>query len=144
MFHAGVNGFGEGTFLLNHSRTIGKLAGSCILKPVLCRLHTVEGDFLRAAPAFHFYCETVSLVGHENLWRQPLTAGGPMADEALQTLENSMQHIIDEMFQNGHEEGCRIWDDYSHPLQQAVAILFRAQVEVKYPHYMKEAAHLEV
>lgn len=65
-----------------------------------------------------------------------------MADEALQTLEKATQHIIDEMFQNGPEEGCRIWEDYNHPLQQAVVILHRAKIEVDHPRLLKEAAML--
>jgi hypothetical protein len=62
----------------------------------------------------------------------------------VQMLENAMKPIIDEMFQNGPEEACRVWDNYNHPLQQAVAILFRAQCDVKCddPRFLKEVAML--
>jgi hypothetical protein len=43
-----------------------------------------------------------------------------------QTLQNAMQPIVNEMFQNGPEEGCRIWEEPSHPLQQAIVILLQA------------------
>jgi len=48
----------------------------------------------------------------------------------IRSLEHAMRPIIDEMFQNGPEEACRIWEDYSHPLQQAIQILMKAQVSV--------------
>lgn len=33
-------------------------------------------------------------------------------------LKHTMQPIVDEMFQNGPEEGCRIWEDTNHPLHR--------------------------
>jgi len=51
-----------------------------------------------------------------------------------------MKPIIDEMFQNGRDEGCRIWDDMSHPLHQAVSILLQAHAQL--PSTIKEAAAL--
>jgi hypothetical protein len=47
--------------------------------------------------------------------------------EPVQTLENAMHPIIDEMFKNGFEQGCLIWDDLNHPLAQAIHILMRAK-----------------
>jgi hypothetical protein len=53
---------------------------------------------------------------------------GMLADNPVaQTLEHAMKPIVDEMFQNGPEEGCRIWEDWSHPLHQAIVILLQAQ-----------------
>jgi hypothetical protein len=63
-----------------------------------------------------------------------------MDDPAVQTLEHAMQPIINEMFQHGPEEGCRLWEDPSHPLHQAIAILLRARVWVRFPN--EEAAML--
>jgi gamma-glutamyl phosphate reductase len=57
-----------------------------------------------------------------------------------QTLDNAMKPIIDEMFQNGPEEGCRIWEDASHPLHQAIAILLQARCQL--PSTIKAAAAL--
>jgi len=56
-----------------------------------------------------------------------------MKIDAVQTLENAMKPIIDEMFQNGSEDGCRIWEDRTNPLQQAIAILLDAKILVTYP-----------
>lgn len=57
---------------------------------------------------------------------------------AVQTLENATQAIVDEMFQNGPEEGCRIWEDASHPLHRAIVILMQARCQL--PSTIKEAA----
>ena len=57
---------------------------------------------------------------------------------AVQTLEHAMKPIIAEMFQNGPEEGCRLWEDASSPLRQAIAILLRASIWVRFPN--EEAA----
>jgi hypothetical protein len=43
--------------------------------------------------------------------------------------KHAMQPIVDEMFQNGPEAGCRIWEDTNHPLHQAIAILQQASLE---------------
>jgi len=51
-----------------------------------------------------------------------------------------MKPIINEMYQNGTKEGCRIWEDPSHPLSQAIAILLKARTQV--PSLIKEAAAL--
>ena len=59
-------------------------------------------------------------------------------DKPVQTLENAMKPIINEMFQNGTEEGCRIWEDASHPLHQAIVILLNAKSTFMH----KEAAAL--
>jgi len=59
-------------------------------------------------------------------------------DQPFQTLQNAMQPIVDEMFQNGPEEGCRIWEDASHPLHQAIKILMQAQCQL--PSTIKTAA----
>jgi hypothetical protein len=61
-------------------------------------------------------------------------------DKPFQTLHNAMQPIVDEMFRNGPEEGCRIWEDASHPLHQAIKILMQAQCQL--PSLQKEAAAL--
>jgi hypothetical protein len=53
--------------------------------------------------------------------------------------EHSMQPIIDEMFKNGPEEGCRIWEDSNHPLHQAIVILLRARLECQIKEATKEA-----
>jgi hypothetical protein len=48
----------------------------------------------------------------------------------IKSLENAMDPIIAEMFQNGPEEGCRIWEDEAHPLHQAVRILLQAKAAI--------------
>jgi hypothetical protein len=49
--------------------------------------------------------------------------------EPVRTLENAMKPIIDEIFQNGFEEGCRIWEDPANPLHEAIMILLGAQAQ---------------
>lgn len=60
--------------------------------------------------------------------------------EPSKPLQNAMQPIVDEMFQNGWEEGNRIWDDANHPLKQAVVILLQAQCQL--PSTISPAAAL--
>jgi hypothetical protein len=59
-------------------------------------------------------------------------------DNPIQILDNAMKPIVNEMFQNGPEEGCRIWEDYSHPLNQAIQILRQARGQFR----IKEAVAL--
>jgi len=49
---------------------------------------------------------------------------------STEILEHAMLPIIDEMFKNGPEEGCRLLQNYSHPLNEAIQILLRAKVSV--------------
>ena len=49
----------------------------------------------------------------------------------LQTLDNAMTTIVSEIFQNGREEGNRIWVNVNHPLHQAIRILLRAQLRLQ-------------
>jgi len=49
----------------------------------------------------------------------------------VQTLDNAMTTLVGEIFQNGREEGNRIWGDVSHPLHQAIRILLRAQLQLQ-------------
>lgn len=48
----------------------------------------------------------------------------------IRTLEHAMNPIVNEMFKNGFEEGCRIWENPNHPLQQAIQILLRAKISI--------------
>ena len=65
---------------------------------------------------------------------------GTMSDPVFQTLEHAKKPILDEMFQNGWEQGNRIWDDDNHPLKQAFVVLLQAQCQL--PSVQKEAAAL--
>ena len=48
-------------------------------------------------------------------------------------LDDALIPIINDMFSIGGEEGInQIWCDEQHPLTQALRILFKAQVQVKY------------
>lgn len=47
--------------------------------------------------------------------------------------------IINEMFSIGGEEGInQIWSDERHPLTQAIRILFKARVQIKYGCFESE------
>jgi hypothetical protein len=54
-----------------------------------------------------------------------------------ETIKNAQQQIVNEMFKDGWEEGNRIWEDTSHPLNQAIKILMQAQCQL--PSLQKEA-----
>jgi hypothetical protein len=60
--------------------------------------------------------------------------------EPIIILNHAMQAIGNEMFKNGPEEGCRIWEDYGHPLHQALQILLQAEIMVRMPELLKERA----
>src|SRR5512133_3821087 len=57
--------------------------------------------------------------------------GGQTTMNPLQTLDNAMTTIVSEIFQNGREEGNRIWVNVNHPLHQAIRILLRAQLRLQ-------------
>ena len=49
----------------------------------------------------------------------------------IQTLDNAVTTIVSEIFQDGREEGNRIWVNVKHPLHQAIRILLRAQLQLQ-------------
>jgi hypothetical protein len=60
----------------------------------------------------------------------------------LTILDHAIQSITKEMFKNGPEEGCRIWEDHSNALTQAVVILHRASMELRMPGLMEKRAEM--
>ena len=82
-------------------------------------------DFVGSTAAAE-WCDLLNLL--RTVKEEPMLEG---QNNPTQTLEHALQPIVNEMFKNGQEEGCRIWLDQSHPLQQAVVILLKAKVQLR-------------
>jgi hypothetical protein len=54
-----------------------------------------------------------------------------------QTIKNAQQQIVNEMFKDGWDAGNRIWEDTTHPLQQAFTILMRAEILLTYKEQVR-------
>jgi hypothetical protein len=58
-----------------------------------------------------------------------------------EALKRAINLIADDIFKNGPEEGCRIMEDYNHPLHQAIQILMNVKMMVD-PVAQREVAML--